>query len=129
MRLHVVGRGAINSLGTDHATFLDGIFAGRSGVRPLERLAGTDCLTEVCGEVGAEADIQLPRDNADAVDLPLRLASIAAREALDDWGGAPDAGTLLVVASTKADMSGIITATGDGRGSPRRLAGRLASEL
>ena len=125
MRLHVAGRGAINSLGANHAAFIDGIFAGRSGVKPLERLAGTDCLTGVCGEVPVEFRGEVEND----VDLPRRLASTAARAALADWGGSPDEQMLLVVASTKADMSGIITATGDGLGSPRRLATALAGEF
>ena len=70
MKLHVAGRGAINSLGASHATFLDGIFTGRSGIKPLERLAGTDCLTGVCGEVPVEFRGEVEDD----VDLPRRLA-------------------------------------------------------
>ena len=47
----VLGRGAVSAFGEGLEPLLRGVFAGERGVRPLERLAGTDCLTEVAAEV------------------------------------------------------------------------------
>ena len=123
--LHVGGTGAVSCFGAGAATLLDAVFAGRSGVRPLERLAGTDCLTDVAAEVPAEICAR--------VENPLHLARVfareAAREALagSDW--APDPDSILVVATTKADMSGVLDSEGTGRGSGHRLALDLAKDL
>jgi 3-oxoacyl-(acyl-carrier-protein) synthase len=123
--IHVVGRGAVSCFGAGHDTLVESIFAGNSGVRPFERLEGTDCLTAVAAEVPAE--VRAGVEHAEA--LPLHFARLAAREALEDWGGRPGDQTLLVLASTKADMSGIITESGSGLGNPRRLATTLKDDL
>jgi 3-oxoacyl-(acyl-carrier-protein) synthase len=123
--IHVVGRGAVSCFGAGHDALIDSIFAGDTGIRPLERLAGTDCLTKVAAEVPRAICAGVDRDE----DLPRRFATLAAREALEDWGGQTDGQTLFVLASTKADMSGIITESGDGLGSPGRLAHTLAADL
>jgi hypothetical protein len=68
-RIYVQGTGAICSLGVGRAPFLDAIFRGDSGIRPLERLRGEP---GVAGEV--------PADWADAERL--------SRAVLDEAGSA-----------------------------------------
>jgi 3-oxoacyl-(acyl-carrier-protein) synthase len=103
-RVYVAGAGAVTPFGPGAGTLLDAIFRGESAVKGRERLADVDCLTDVAAE--------LPGEWADAE----RAASAALDEA-----GAADA---LIVASTKADLSGVV-GKGDGLGSPYRLARRM----
>lgn len=118
LALHVAGRGAVSCLGADLATTIDRCFAAESGIRPLARLAGTDCLTKVCGEIDAPGE---------PTELAFRFALAAAEQALAD--ATINEHSLLVLASTKADLSGIVTAAGEGLGSPHRLVQRLAEAL
>jgi len=120
----VVGRGAVSCFGAGHDVLLAGIFEGASGVRPLERLAGTDCLTAVAGEVPGE----LLRAAGNEVELPFELALSAAREALADASIELGARSGLILASTKGELSGII-APGRGFGSPAYLLDRIATAL
>ncbi|MCB9869789.1 MAG: beta-ketoacyl synthase [Planctomycetes bacterium] len=121
----VVGRGAVSCFGRGAARLVDAVFAGEQGLRPRARLAKVECLTSVAGEV--------PREVVDAAGdptrLPLAMAADAARQAITEWGSAPDRHTLLVLATTKADLSGIAPHGGAGFGSPHRLATALATEL
>ncbi|MHC4958137.1 MAG: beta-ketoacyl synthase N-terminal-like domain-containing protein [Planctomycetota bacterium] len=107
-RVHVAGTGAVTPFGPGASALLDAIFRGESAVRERDRLADVDCLTRVAAE--------LPGEWAD----PARAAAAALDEA-----GAADA---LIVASTKADLSGVV-GEGDGLGSPYRLARRLAPDV
>lgn len=123
--LHIAARGAVSCFGVGHDTLIESIFRGDVGLRPLERLAGTNCLTEVVAEVPA-----VVRDAVDVAQrLPFHMAVTAAREALARPGLMPDHDTLLVLATTKADMGGIETPAGQGLGNPIRLAGELSTAL
>jgi len=120
-RVFIAGRGAVSALGEGREALLGGIFAGRSGLRPLARLAGVACSTSVAGEV------PLPSDEEGHA---LAMAARAALEALSEAGWDPDErrGAALVLSTTKADLSGI-ECEGDGLGNPGRLARRLADAL
>ena len=121
-RIQIAGRGAVSCFGGGHDALIESVFAGAVGIRALDRLAGTECLTGVAAEV--------PRSIWQAVDsseeLAFHLACSAAREALVS---APDGELAFVLASTKADMRGIVTEGGEGLGNPGRLARRIAGEL
>jgi len=122
--VHVAGRGAVTPLGDGTRGLLDAIFAGASALRPLERLAGTDCLTRVAAEhrKGELASLASPNE------LPRVTALRAAREALAE-GGEPERRSLgFVLSTTKGDLSGV-QGEGQGLGNPGDLAERLAAEL
>jgi len=105
-RVHVASAGAVTAFGEGRQRLADAVFAGESAIRPLDRLAGAKCTTRVAAEV--------PPAWAD----PERLARGAMREC-----GEADA---LVLATTKADLSGVV-GEGEGLGIPYRLAARLAN--
>jgi len=109
-RVYVAATGAVSGFGAGVPGLCDAVFAGRSALRPLRRLAGIDCLTEVAGEA--------PSEFGGGPELPYRMA----RAAMEECGQDADA---LVLATTKGDLSGIV-GPGDGLGNPWKLAERLA---
>jgi len=119
----VAGRGAVTTFGAGAGALSDAVWAGRSGVLPRRRTARCAAPTAVAAEV---PDACLP--SAPESDRPLLLARRAALEALDEAREADRAAIGLVLASTKADLSGIV-GPGQGWGCPARLARRLAGEL
>jgi len=102
-RIFVHSTGAVCGFGEGRDTLLEGVFAGDSALRPLQRLRAD---TEVAAEV--------PADWADATGL--------ARRALDECGRT-DA---MILATTKADLAGVV-GEGSGHGSPALLAQRLGA--
>jgi 3-oxoacyl-[acyl-carrier-protein] synthase II len=120
----VAGRGAVTCFGAGRDAFLDAVFSGRSGIRPRERLAGARCLTSVAAEIPAELRERL----AGAESLVLGMALLAAREALEEARLGPDGALGLVLATTKADLTGGMAA-GNELGFPWRLLARLAEHL
>jgi 3-oxoacyl-[acyl-carrier-protein] synthase II len=125
----VAGRGAVSCFGAGRDALLDGVFAGRTGIRPLERLASASCLAAVAAEVPADVHARLAGEES----FVLALALHAAREALRDARLEPlrrtDGPSLgLVLATTKADLTGGMAA-GNELGSPWRLLARVAEHL
>ena len=103
-RIYIQGSGAVCGFGAGREPLLHAIFTGDSALRPLVRLAGD---TKVAAEVPPEA--------ADAEHLALRAIEEAGR------------GDALILATTKADLSGVV-GDGDGLGCPARLAARLGAD-
>lgn len=125
-RVFIVGAGAISAFGVGVEALLGGVFEGRSGLRPLERLAGVRSHTKIAGEVLPD----VLADAGGAVGLPFHMARLAAREALDALHIRHlRAGLGLVLSTTKGDLSGVWGGEGSGLGLPWRLAERLAREL
>jgi 3-oxoacyl-[acyl-carrier-protein] synthase II len=123
----VAGRGAVTCFGAGRQALCTAVFEGRSGVQPRARLADVDCLTDVAAELPPEIVAGAEREG---LPLPLVVATAAAREALAEAEEVE--GPLgLVLASTKADLSGIV-GPGDGLGRPgytlEQLGERLAVE-
>ncbi|MBL9079722.1 MAG: hypothetical protein JNL08_19630 [Planctomycetes bacterium] len=116
----VAGRGAVSGFGAGCGTLLDGLWAGRTAVQPRRRTAGWNVPTAVAAE--------FPDGVVPAHDRALHAAALAAREALAEAGEPPRGDLLLVLASTKADLSGVVD-RGEGLGQPWRLARRLAASL
>lgn len=119
-RVYVAGRGAVSAFGVGFPALAQGVFEGQRGLAPRRRLASVPCLTEIAGEV--------PEDVADAAggaSLALHIAIAAAKEAL---GETDPSEVGLVLSTTKADLGGV-GCSGEGLGSPARLAKRLAETL
>lgn len=121
--VYIAGRGAVSGFGRGLTPLVDGIFAGRSALRPRQRTAGFAAPTSVAAEIpGASIDAGVEEH-----ELIAWAGAVAGREALDEAG--VDAGELgVILASTKADLSGI-TGPGSGYGSPIRLARDVARRL
>jgi 3-oxoacyl-(acyl-carrier-protein) synthase len=123
--IQIAARGAVSCFGIGVPSLISSVFDGASGIRPRHRLRDVDCLTNVAAEVPPSLTSGLDR----AEDLPLHLATLAAREALESWEGPRDESLHLIVSTTKADLSGITSADGAGLGNPLGLAQRLATAL
>jgi len=121
--VHVAGRGAVSGFGAGVQKLVDAVFAGRSAVRLRERTAPIPAPTAVAAEVPPEC---LPPAGS-RCSLAAHLAVLAARQALAEADADP-AAVQLVLASTKADLSGLL-GPGTGEGQPARLARRVAEEL
>jgi len=130
-RAHFAGRGCVTGFGAGVAALVDGVFDGRTVVRTRQRTAGFRTPTSVAAEI--------PRDvctlRGDTVD-PLDLACRAAEEALLEAGEPDRRGLGLVLATTKADLAGLVELeTGAnapsraGWGLPARLTRALAQRL
>lgn len=118
-RVGLVSAGVLSAFGAGVEPLVEGVFAGESRLRPPRRLAGDACPAGVL----AELPWGLPCE-------PFSAARAAAQKAL---GAAPREGTALVLASTKADLSGVDAAApagaAPGLGAPWRLARALAAAL
>jgi 3-oxoacyl-(acyl-carrier-protein) synthase len=114
----------VTGFGAGRSLLAERIWAGARAVRSRERTAGHPAPTAVAAELPASC---LP-DGVPPGELPLRLARQAAREALEEAGAPDPGGIALVLASTKADLSGVV-GEGRGDGCPARLAARLAEDL
>jgi 3-oxoacyl-[acyl-carrier-protein] synthase-1 len=120
----VAGRGAVTGFGAGVAAFTESVFAGRSAVQTRDRTAAFDVPTAVAAEIPAAV---LPGELA-AADQAFHIGTLAAREALAAAGEPPRAAIGLVLASTKADLSGVV-GSGSGLGQPWRLGEQLARAL
>jgi len=118
----VTGTGAASCFGLGSAALLEGIFEGRSGIRPIERSSVDQCLSAVAGELPSALA------TSGGAELAFALALEVTREALAQAGSDPSDQTALVLATTKGDLSGVC-GPGSGLGSPGRLLTRLVGEL
>jgi len=121
--VYVAGRGVVSGLGSTCRTFMDGLFAGQRGVLPRERSASWAVPTTVAGELPASLWA-----GPEPVGAPLPVAVAAARQALAEAGDPDPASVALVLASTKADLTGVWEA-GEGYGLPALLAEKLARNM
>ncbi|MBL8730044.1 MAG: beta-ketoacyl synthase [Planctomycetes bacterium] len=120
----VAGRGAVTGFGAGRTAFADGVFAGRTAVLPRRRTAQFDVPTTVAAEIPAAAfPTAWP-----LADQAFHTAALAAHEAFAEAGEPSRRETGLVLASTKADLSGVV-GDGDGLGQPWRLGERIARAL
>lgn len=114
MTAWIAGRGAISAFGAGVPALVEGVWAGRTGLRAPERLAGVPSTATVLGEVpGARGSA-------------LELARAAGAEALRDWTARGE--TALVLASTKGELGGV-EGRGPGLGDPGALLAPLSAAL
>jgi len=120
--IHVAGRGLVTGFGAGRCRTLDAVFSGSSSLRARDRTRDVDVPCRVVAEAPFDVTGDFPPS-----ELPFRLARRAAREACAEARVDPN-GLGLVLASTKADLSGVV-GPGTGLGRPATLARRLAQDL
>jgi 3-oxoacyl-[acyl-carrier-protein] synthase II len=86
-RVVVTGMGALSALGNDVASTWEGLVAGRSGVRTIERFDPSRLASRIAGEVRDfdPSDI-LDRKEIRRTDRYIQFALVVARQALDQAG-------------------------------------------
>ncbi len=86
-RVVVTGMGAVSALGNDVAATWEGLVAGRSGIRTIERFDPARVDSKIAGEVrDFDASGVLDRKDMRRTDRYIQFGLIAAREALDQAG-------------------------------------------
>ncbi|MCI0582185.1 MAG: beta-ketoacyl-ACP synthase II [Chloroflexi bacterium] len=83
-RVVVTGMGAVSALGNDVASTWDGLVAGRSGIRTIERFDPSRIDSRIAGEVrDFDASGVLDRKDVRRTDRYIQFGLVAARQALD----------------------------------------------
>ncbi len=91
-RVVVTGLGVISALGQHHAGFREGLFAGRSGIAPLQGVDPSALRFTQGAEVqGYQPDQYFSAEERLMLDRFAQFALIAAREAVSDAGLSPSA--------------------------------------
>lgn len=120
----IAGRGAVSGFGLGVEALVDGVFSGQTALQPRARTSQYQVATSVVGEIPAGT---FGRDIPEN-DLPRHSALVAIEEAFAEAGDPDRRGMGVVLATTKADMSGIC-GDGLGLGSPMHLARQLSQQL
>ncbi|CAK1238288.1 beta-ketoacyl-ACP synthase II [Fructobacillus fructosus] len=90
-RVVVTGMGAIAPNGNDTKAFLDAIFAGQSGIKPITKFDATETGISVAGQVdGFDANERVGKRAARKLDLFSQYAIDAATQAMEQAGLMPD---------------------------------------
>ncbi len=98
MRIVVTGMGAVSPLGVGVGKFWERLIASKSGIRALSRFDGSEHACRVAGQVpsidedefGFDACVAIPFKDQKKMDLFIRYALVAAKEALDQAGWHPE---------------------------------------
>ena len=123
-QVFVAGRGAVSGFGLGVQALCDGVFAGKTALQPRVRTGHHEVTTKVVGEFPAGTFDQGIAEN----ELPRHSSLFATEEAFAEAGN-PDRQRMgMVLATTKANMSGIC-GEGRGLGSPMFLARQLSNDL
>ena len=86
-RVVVTGMGALTALGNDVASTWEGLVAGRSGIRTIERFDPFRLASRMAGEVrDFDASHVLDRKDMRRTDRYIQFGLVAARQALDQAG-------------------------------------------
>ncbi|MBA3876440.1 MAG: beta-ketoacyl-[acyl-carrier-protein] synthase II [Anaerolinea sp.] len=86
-RVVVTGMGALSALGNDVASTWDGLVAGRSGIRTIERFDPSRLASRMAGEVrDFDPSHVLDRKDMRRTDRYIQFGLVVAREALDQAG-------------------------------------------
>ncbi len=86
-RVVVTGMGAVSALGNDVASTWDGLVAGRSGIRTIERFDPSRVASKIAAEVkDFDASGVLDRKDQRRTDRYIQFGLVAGREALDHAG-------------------------------------------
>lgn len=90
-RVVVTGMGAIAPNGNDTKAFLDAIFAGQSGIKPITKFDPTETGIAVAGQVdGFDATTRVGKRAARKLDLFSQYAIDASTQAMEQAGLLPD---------------------------------------
>ena len=86
-RVVVTGMGAVSALGNDVSSTWDGLVAGRSGIRKIERFDPSRVASKIAAEVkDFDASGVLDRKDQRRTDRYIQFGLVAGREALDHAG-------------------------------------------
>jgi 3-oxoacyl-[acyl-carrier-protein] synthase II len=108
-RVVVTGMGAVSALGNDVASLWDGLVAGRSGIRTIERFDPARVDSKMAGEVrDFDASGVLDRKDLRRIDRYIQFGLVVAREALDQ-AGLPGR-----MSGAEAERTGVILGSGLG---------------
>ncbi|MFE2581035.1 beta-ketoacyl-[acyl-carrier-protein] synthase family protein [Streptomyces sp. NPDC059378] len=107
----VTGIGATTPLGGDAASTWEGLIAGRSGVKPLDKEWAADQAVRIAAPVAVEPTEVIPRPQARRLDRSAQFALIAAQEAWADAGFTGRAGE---DGAVDPDRLGAVIASGIG---------------
>ncbi len=120
----VAGRGAVSGFGLGVKVLCDGVFTGQTALQPRARTGHHNVATKFVGEFPAGMFSHSIAEH----DLPRHTSLVATEEAFAEAGNPGRQRMGLVLATTKANMSGIC-GKGHGLGSPMFLARQLSSDL
>ena len=108
-RVVVTGMGCVTALGNDVASTWEGLVAGRSGVRRIDRFDPSRINSQMAGQVtDFDASHVLERKELRRTDRYIQFGLVTAREAMDD-AGLPDR-----LEGDLAERTGVILGTGLG---------------
>ncbi len=120
----ISGVGAVTPFGVGTGALWDGIWSGRVAIQPITRFASRVGSVAFAAEFPPEAIVAA----GGSADLAFGTARLAAEEALSGMTRSDRRTTGLVLATTKAELSGF-EGPGVGFGSPGRLLARLWAAL
>ena len=108
-RVVVTGMGLLTALGNDVASSWEGLVAGRSGIRTIERFDPSRLTSRMAGEVrDFDATGVLDRKDIRRTDRYIQFGLVATRQAMDD------AGLPARLEGELAERTGVILGTGIG---------------
>jgi 3-oxoacyl-[acyl-carrier-protein] synthase II len=110
----VTGLGCITSLGASRDEFVDGLIAGRTGIRRIEDFDVSSARAQHAGRLsGFDATKYLPPLKLRRIDAVARVAIAATRDALDDAGFPHDAAGYDRIGVVLGSFSAGVHATGE----------------
>jgi 3-oxoacyl-[acyl-carrier-protein] synthase II len=110
----VTGLGCITSLGASRDAFVDGLIAGRTGIRRIEDFDVSSARAQHAGRLtGFDATKYLPPLKLRRIDAVARVAIAATRDALDDAGFPHDAAGYDRIGVVLGSFSAGVHATGE----------------
>jgi 3-oxoacyl-[acyl-carrier-protein] synthase II len=110
----VTGLGCITSLGASRDAFVDGLIAGRTGIRRIEDFDVSSVRARHAGRLsGFDATRYLPPLKLRRIDAVARVAIAATRDALDDAGFPHDAAGYDHIGVVLGSFSAGVHATGE----------------
>ncbi|GAP03080.1 3-oxoacyl-(acyl-carrier-protein) synthase [Fructobacillus pseudoficulneus] len=114
-RVVITGMGAVTPLGNDTKTFLDGLFDGKLGIKPITKFDATETGISVAGQVdGFDPALRVGKRDARKLDLFSQYAIDASYQALDQAGLLPDEGSEAKSKVANSERFGVILGNGIG---------------
>ncbi|MDF7637257.1 beta-ketoacyl-ACP synthase II [Leuconostocaceae bacterium ESL0958] len=114
-RVVVTGMGAIAPNGNDVQAFLDALFAGQSGIKPITKFDPSETGIAVAGQVdGFDPAARVGKRDARKLDLFSQYAIDASYQALDQAGLLPDADSEQKSKVANPERFGVILGNGIG---------------
>lgn len=114
-RVVITGIGAVTPLGNDTKTFLDGLFDGKLGIKPITKFDATETGISVAGQVdGFDPALRVGKRDARKLDLFSQYAIDASYQALDQAGLLPDEGSEAKSKVANSERFGVILGNGIG---------------